>query len=1254
MHRLFCRFIVAGLLSTANVALSGGLTSSPPGIPIVPDGANVWLASSSLPGDDADWVHLLALALPPQESISHRHSSKTDDQHAEQEYRKRAFPLGYVPPGAMSKALAQTKAAEAANPLFGTVVWNNIGPNPVIFENSLSEFIPCSGRVTALAVDPGDPSHWLIGTGQGGIWETFNSGTNWASFTDAQASLAIGAITFAPDNPSLVYAGTGEANFRADAYAGQGLLVSSDGGTFWQMLNTNFADTSFSHIDVNPGNSNNLVVATVRGGAGVFEESSGTNIVPGAPSRGIFVSINGGTNFTQVLTGEATALAADPANFSQQYAGLGEIYGAPTNGVYRTTDQWATSQLIDGPWTALATPAQMGRIAIAISPSNPNTVYVGVSGTRTNYVASLLGIWCSSNAWAATPTWSSLALESGPADDSDPNNFNDPRFWNNFDLIVDTTNAAAPYLAGDNGVWKYFLTNNFSTWFLIADPNQLHPGNHVMAWVPAGNNSFQMLLGNDGGVWLSDAYGHESWQDLNAGLPITQIYKGAVDPTHNSTLTLAGSQDNFTEVFVGLPLWPEVFGGSGGDCAISAFLPGLEWAISATTSSDTNGNFASIFRTTDGGFDFGNAADALDNANSLLPFYNQFFVHFEKCPNLDDLFIAGTAQLWRCDNFFSSSPSEPDWKTNSPIILGADGRPVPISAMAFSPADLSDSSYAFGTEDGQVFITTNSGASWNNLNPAGGSLPGRYVSGLAFSPSDTNTLYVSFSGFDEGTPGHPGHLFKTTNALATAPIWKNVSPPVDLPNNCLAIDPNIPNLIYVGADIGIWLSGDGGNTWMHYGPSSGMPIVAVYDIRIDSASRVTAFTHGRSAFVLSSGPIIIPPFKCQVCPLDCPSCNPGETWLNPGDLVTVEFPLENTLPIETVDLKATMLATPGVTPVTGTQDYGAIGQGVTVSRSFTFMVSEGAAGGGVAPQGTGSSCGDPVQVSFQLQDQGNSLGQVSVPFLLGVPSYPLTEDFDEVPPGGLPPGWFPMPSGADLPWAVTTNPPPNVPVAEEDVLTSPLINSSAFVPDSAGVGQSSLTSMPFPVAGTQARLYFRQAFDVSTGNDGGILEIAIGSQPFTEITQAGGSFTEDGYNAVLSDRNPLGPRAAWSGNSGGWVPTWVNLPASAAGQSVQLRWLFGSVRGMNNGGWFIDSVRMVDPVCLPAVSNPIIVNPALNGHNFTFGINTVSDRSYVIEYSTNLNGAVWQTLETLPGTNGLQTVSVPTGSSVLFFRFIVQ
>lgn len=1152
--------------------------------------------------------------------------------------------------------------------------WYNIGPQPISTTNMAFVIDYEGGPVATAAVDPSNPNHWLIGAALGGIWESTDAGTNWYPRTDTQASLAMGAIAFAPNNPSLVYAGTGDANFRGDNYAGEGLLESQNGGTAWQMLNTNFAKTSFSCIQVDHANYNNLSVATARGGGGVGEESSGSNSVPGAPPTGVFVSTNGGTNFTQILTGQATALVAKRVNFNLQYAGLGEIYGNPTNGVYRTTNDWQTFQLVQGPWITttyvytnypIATNffngtntitytnyiigtnfSAGGRIAIAESPSSPNTLYVGVAEVRSRYTASLRGIWMTTDAWAVSPTWTLLPA---PAVQSDGVSL--PRFWYDFDLLVDSADATVLYL-GENNLWRY----SGGVWTPLGDwiHNQIHPQFLAMAWVPGSG----LLVGNDGGVYLSDAAVSGVWTTLNEPLSITEFYKGAVDATGENFLDLGGAQADFTSVWSGDLNWPEYVVGTGGDCAIASGNPLNHWAASLDTQSDDdfNPNAAQILRTESGSVFFHNvAADISDG----LPFTKQFFVHYEKAPFNDDLVIAGTATLWRCNDFFSGTV--PSWIPNSPTMFGADGKPMPISAMAFAPSDTSGKTYAFGTEDGQLLITANGGGAWNNPDP-NDVLPGRYVSGMAFNPFDSNTLYVAFSGYDEGTPGQPGHLFKTTNAFAATPAWTNISPPVDLPNDCVAVDPNDGVNVFVGTDIGVWNSIDGGNTWAHYGPANGMPNVPVYDLRFTSASRLTAFTHGRGAYLFTpiNIPILVFPIGDLYHPTpNCLTCPPDILRLNPGDYETIQVPLENIVEANTVDLKVTMLPSANVTPESGTQDYGVVqGQGPPVSRQFQFIVSGGAGGASArvpgAPQ-AGASCGDTVQLTFQLSDQGVDLGQVTIPVTLGVTSHPLIEDFEELPPPGLSPGWTSAASGGDVPWTTTTNPPPNSPqMGSEGLFIPPPRNTSVMVPDSAGIGESTLTSPPFNVVTPQAQLYFREAFAVSNAFDGGILEIAIGSQPFQEIVQAGGSFVEGGYNVTLADNNPLGPRPGWSGDSGGWLSALVNLPPAAAGQTVQLRWVFATSRGQTNGAWFVDSVDITESVCLPAVSNPIILNPSASRNTFSFEINTVPDRNYIIQYKTNLTDAVWQTLETLPGNGNEQVVNVPIGSKTAFYRFTVQ
>ena len=741
-------------------------------------------------------------------------------------FSQRASPRGFIPEEAKLQALEQIKQHEKArqpgtpqlrdSASQGEVQgdrWVSIGPAPLIIQQS-TPVLPASGRVADVAVDPRNSNHWLIGAAQGGVWETRDAGATWIPKTDDQASLAMGAIAFAPSDTNIIYAGTGEGVNSSDAYAGLGLLKSTNAGTSWQLLATSyFAKASFRVIKVNPANPDILLAATVRGLAGV---SAG--LLPSPPPVGIYKSIDGGVTWSLKLDanirnmGGGWDIESFPGDFSRHYAGAGSIFGNPfnasTNGVYRSTDAGESWQLITGPWSALTD--RVERVEMAIAPSDPNTLYVSIQdagGNNDGNSGGLLGIWKTANAWAPIPTWTQLPNPSGVT----------RQFWYDHEIIVDPANPNLVYL-GEVDLWKYDGTS----WFDVT--HNIHPDQQTMAW--AGN---RLIVGNDGGVW-SSTDGGNSWSNHNTNLAITQFYQGSVHPT-NPNFALGGSQDNGVEIWAGPRIWNSIFYGDGGYSAISANRPDTDWAISVQRLD--------IYRTTNGGASFSLATAGIDRFNA------SFIAPFKKCPCNDNVFITGTGNLWKSTNFFSADG--PAWFTNGPD-LGEFH-----TAIAFAPGDSNCLTYAFGTLSfGEVNLTTNGGNTWNDLLNFG-----RYVSGLAFHPTNANTLYVTLSSFDDPAFLPLGHVFKTTNALAASPAFFNVSPPVNIPFNAIVIDPSNPNTLYVGTDIGIWKSTDAAVSWTHMGPESGMPNVAVFDLEISQGgARLIAFTHGRGAFALLSPPTV--------------------------------------------------------------------------------------------------------------------------------------------------------------------------------------------------------------------------------------------------------------------------------------------------------------------------------------------------------------------------------------------------------------
>jgi len=319
--------------------------------------------------------------------------------------------------------------------------------------------------------------------------------------------------------------------------------------------------------------------------------------------------------------------------------------------------------------------------------------------------------------------------------------------------------------------------------------------------------------------------------------------------------------------------------------------------------------------------------------------------------------------------------------------------------------------------------------------------------------------------------------------------------------------------------------------------------------------------------------------------------------VDPGETVTMNFGLINTGTANTASLVATLQAGGGVTSPSAPQTYGALAAGgAAVAKPFTFTAS--------------GSCGGTVTATLQLQDGSSNLGTVTFTIRLGAVSTLITfsENFDGVPAPALPSGWTTaVTSGIQSTWATTNGFDSSAP-------------NSAFIPDTGSAAQTELVSPIIPISSTAAQLTFLQDYKLAshthigttTYYDGGVLQISIAGGAFTDILSAGGSFTTGGYNCTLATTagNPLGGSQAWGGTSGGWITTTVTIPATAAGQNVQLKWACGT--GVNSSvgvGWFVDSVSLQDQVvnCCSAnadvgLSQTAAPNPGTVGQNLIYTI----------------------------------------------------
>lgn len=293
------------------------------------------------------------------------------------------------------------------------------------------------------------------------------------------------------------------------------------------------------------------------------------------------------------------------------------------------------------------------------------------------------------------------------------------------------------------------------------------------------------------------------------------------------------------------------------------------------------------------------------------------------------------------------------------------------------------------------------------------------------------------------------------------------------------------------------------------------------------------------------------------------SCNRNSAF-EPGETVTINLPLRNTGARATASLTATLLAAGGVTNPSAPQNYGAIAVNQTAVRPFTFTAS------------TDLNCGEPLTLTFQLNDGAENLGTITQIFNAGARKIALSESVSIAQIPALPNGWLTAATGAQQPW--------------QSVLIEPTQNDKAlFSDESIQPGVNELVSPIFYISSGQAQLTFRNKYNLETTflrnqlYDGAVLEIRLNGSAWRDILVAGGSFETGGYDGRLSNccQNPLAGRLAWSGRSGiGETPifimTKVNLPIRAVGKKIQLRWRVGTDAGTRREGIWIDNIEVSD------------------------------------------------------------------------------
>jgi hypothetical protein len=678
---------------------------------------------------------------------------------------------------------AHQRAIEQAGRLPATPGrWRLVGPTNI------------GGRIVSLAVDPHRADTVYAAAASGGLWVSRDAAQTFAPAWPEAATQAMGAVAAAPDG--TLYVGTGEANPGGGSltYEGTGVYRSTNRGKTWQPVGLRDSG-AVGAIAVHPRNSRRLLVA-----------ATGSLYAPGG-DRGVYLSTNAGRSWRRTLgvpnefTG-AVDVQIDPTDPRRAYAVLWDhrrtpqqrTYGGVGSGVYRSTDGGVTWQPLAGGLPASG--PDLGRIGLGISPSEPGRLYA-ITGTTAGPFG---GFYTSADGGTS---WSKLPDVKALADSQSSFSWWFGKVW------VDPQDARRVHVAG---VALVTSTDGGQTW--TADSESMHVDHHAMVWDQ--RSPTRVYLGNDGGVYRSDADGAVgSWIKARYE-PYTQFYSAAISP-QDTTRISGGTQDNGSLRSWGGSSFNEYLGGDGEENVIDPTNPNRVIACY---------QYGNCFRSADGGesMTYFTPSTTADRRNWFTP------VQFD--PSDPNVVYYGGNRLNR------SADGGATWTPISPDLTGGPGQDnYPFGTITTVAAARTDPRTVWvGTDDGRVWVTRDLGASWHKV------LEGQtWVTRVAVDERDPATAYVTLSGYRSGS--HTAHVQVTRDGGGS---WTDLSGNLpDAPVNDIVLGRG--RTLYVATDQGVFVSHNGRNRWQRLG--RGLPQVPVDDIEYDAGHhRLVAATFGRSIY----------------------------------------------------------------------------------------------------------------------------------------------------------------------------------------------------------------------------------------------------------------------------------------------------------------------------------------------------------------------------------------------------------------------
>ena len=730
--------------------------------------------------------------------------------------------------GTSSSAVAQAPPRLAAAD-FSPMTARSIGPAGM------------SGRVSDVAVNLKDPTVVYVGAATGGVWRSQDGGLTWAPVFDDQPLLGIGAVAVSASNPDVVWAGAGEGNPRNSAGVGNGVYRSLDGGDSWRHMGLERTER-VHRIVIHPEDPGTVYVGAMGPAWSDGEQ------------RGVYKTIDGGETWERVLyVDEGTGVAdlvIDPENPEKLFAAMWSFRrwpwffrsGGAGSGLFVTHNGGGDWKRL-GPDDGLPS-GELGRIGVAISRSNPDVVYALVEAERSELLRSDDG----------GARWRTVSDRRGVA----------PRPFYYADLRVDPANENRLYSLHS----AIQVSEDAGRTFRTVVPSQTIHGDVHELWIHPDDSRF-MILGEDGGIAFTYDRG-DNWRFVE-NLPLAQFYHIAVDMDVPFNV-YGGLQDNgswFGPATVWAQRgimnlhWTRVGSGDGfatmTDFGDGRFGYSMAQGGRLVRFDKTTGNRRDITPVHPDGttlrFNW-NAALNVDPFDSTTIYLGSQFVHRSR--------DRGAAWEIISPDLTTNDPEKQRHAESGGLTVDASGAETHTTILSIAPSPLERGLIWATTDDGNVQVTRDDGATWTNMGDrVPGVPPATWAPHVEPSKHDPATAYVVYDdhrrgnwtpyayrtedygqswqrlGVGDGGVGEDGGI--GVREEADGGVWGFV--------HVIEEDPVEPNLLFLGTEFGLFVSLDRGTSWMEW--RNGLPPAPVRGLVVHPRDHdLVVGTHGRAAYVV--------------------------------------------------------------------------------------------------------------------------------------------------------------------------------------------------------------------------------------------------------------------------------------------------------------------------------------------------------------------------------------------------------------------